>query len=227
MVLKRRSTDLAQCLCIVDGFFAFCLFAELVLLMFRMMQGGSWLDIFAYILFLVVASCGIVFCCACVARTLQSLKIQLQSEQATSLETESIMQKTQDGEEAEESRSEVQLHASNNLVAKAATEPSATLLKQGPEAEHVCLTTTPQVFSSLGAVVQTFGTVTPGDAPEKNSAPRQAFEKAVAPTAVGNATVDVGVHRTYEVEEDASPLPILASAVESTCESRQHALDHL
>merc|ERR1712187_384799 len=96
LALKRRSTDLAQCLCIVDGFFAACLFAEMVILIFRIMKGGPWIDIVAYVFFLIVASCGIAFCCACSARVLRGMQQQMKSEKSVSSETESMMHGAQD-----------------------------------------------------------------------------------------------------------------------------------
>lgn len=77
LALKRRSTDLAQCLCIVDGFFAACLFAEMVIMVFRLLQGGPWADVISYILFMVFASCGVAFCCACSARAVGGFQAQM------------------------------------------------------------------------------------------------------------------------------------------------------
>mmetsp|Transcript_31533 Transcript_31533/g.57320 ORF Transcript_31533/g.57320 Transcript_31533/m.57320 type:complete len:426 (+) Transcript_31533:151-1428(+) len=79
LALKRRSNDLTQCLCIVDGFFAACLFAEMVIMIFRLMKGGPWYDVVAYVLFLAVASCGVAFCCACSVKALSSLQAQLKA----------------------------------------------------------------------------------------------------------------------------------------------------
>lgn len=82
LALKRRSNDLTQCICIVDGFAAACLFAEMVIMIFRLMKGGPWYDVVAYVLFLAVASCGVAFCCACSAKALSGLKAQMAAELA-------------------------------------------------------------------------------------------------------------------------------------------------
>lgn len=95
LALKRRSNDLTQCLCIVDGFCAACLFAEMVIMIFRLMKGGPWYDVVAYILFLAIASCGVAFCCACSARALRGIQAQLKmggDEDARAEEMKAMMQ---------------------------------------------------------------------------------------------------------------------------------------
>merc|ERR1712070_360940 len=91
LALKRKRSDMAQCLCIVDGFFAACLFAEIIIMIFRIVKGGPWIDFVGYLLFMAIASCGIAFCCACSARAFNMFQAESEPKGQFS-ETESMMQ---------------------------------------------------------------------------------------------------------------------------------------
>jgi len=124
LALKRKSVDLAQCLCIVDGFFAACLFAEMVIMIFRIMKGGPWIDVVAYIFFLAFASCGVAFCCACSAKALRGMQAQLREDKVPASETESMIH-DQQAHSAEEAAAE---KLTRKLITQSAKASVSTVL---------------------------------------------------------------------------------------------------
>ena len=57
LALKKKRADMAQCLCVMDGFFAACLFAEMIIMVFRLMKG-----LYVYSWKMIVK---IIYCCVC------------------------------------------------------------------------------------------------------------------------------------------------------------------
>lgn len=145
LALKRKSVDLAQCLCVVDGFFAACLFAEMIILLFRIMKGGPWIEIVAYIFFLAFASCGIAFCCACSAKALQGMKAQMKNEKDPSSETESMIREQQERNEDDVAAA---IEKTTKLIASSAKASMNAVLPQTSPPIH-------ELYSSVAQVLDT------------------------------------------------------------------------
>lgn len=202
LALKRRSTDLAQCLCIVDGFFAACLFAEMVIMIFRFMKGGPWIDVIAYVLFMAFASCGVAFCCACSARTFKAVQEQMveTAKDGKEGETESIMRgdaaagDVEEGETAKPVKSP-KVHASQ---AYQSTVPSPVAPQEHPASR-------PDASPPMQRAIS----------------PVHTHETSVPPQALGNTNTDLSGFDYFEVEPDAAPAEMPTSfSVEreaSTC----------
>jgi hypothetical protein len=209
--LKRKSVDLAQCLCIVDGFFAACLFAEMVIMIFRIMKGGPWSDVIAYIFFMAIASCGVASCCACSAKALKGMKAHMKMEKASPSETESMMRDAKEHSQATQARRDSEEDIAEQMMRKYVTPPSPKVVvhMDPPEA-------TPHQHHQFAPFAQ--------------------VETTVTPQALGNVEVEVGPFDDYEVEEDAVPqMPQCGHGsefareltVESRETSREQRLDHL